>query len=65
MVSEAVGAGHAMFMLESLVMLGLGGMLMLGVLLVAVEQVGHASSPGTIHPGTMSRLMALGIHAGS
>ena len=40
----------------------LGGMLVLGVLLVVVKEVGHPT-PRPIQPGIVALLMVLGVHA--
>lgn len=43
--------------------LGLGGVLVLCMLLVVVQHVGHPP-PSPVQPGIMSLLMVLGVHAG-
>lgn len=61
MVAEAVGIGHAVVMLETLVMLGLRRVLM-RVLRVIEEHVWY-SPARPIEAGIMSLLMALRVHA--
>lgn len=61
-MTETVRGGHAMVMLEALVMLGLSRMLMLIMLLKVVEHIRH-SSARPIQPGIVPLLMVLGVHA--
>lgn len=63
MVAEAVGVGHSVVMLKALMVLCLGRVLVLIMLLIVVQHIGH-SSPGTIQPSIMALLMVLGVHAG-
>jgi hypothetical protein len=52
-----------MVMLDALMVLRLRGVLVVGVLLVVIEQIGHAPT-GAIQPGIVSLLMVLRVHAG-
>lgn len=61
-VSQPIGARHSVIMLHALLVLGLGWMLVLRVLLIAVKHIGHAS-PSTIQPSAMALLMILRVHA--
>lgn len=58
---EAIGGGHAVVVLQALVVLGLRGVLVLRMLVV-VEHARH-SPASTIQPGTMALLMILRVHA--
>lgn len=62
MMTKAIRARYAVVVLQVLMMLGLGGMLMLTVLLIVVQQVRHPSS-GPIQPSIVPLLMVLGVHA--
>jgi len=62
-MAEAIGARHAVVVLQAMMLLGLGRVLVLRVLLVVVQQAGHpASRP--IQPGVVALLMVLGVHEG-
>lgn len=61
-MAEAIGAGHAVIVLEVLQVLRLGWVLVLCMLLVAIEHVGHTSASTTIQPGAVALLMILRVH---